>query len=79
MTISSSSSQASAAELVRCAGSLTSRRPIQSEMLSGTDGFSELTGGIGVLMWRIITAIGDSVAGNGTRCMKSSNAITPTA
>ena len=78
MTISSRSSHASAALCVRCFGSLTSSRSIQSEIPWSIEGSTDVTGGIGSLTWRSRIAIGASVPWNGTRPVNSSKAMQPT-
>ena len=76
--ISSNSSHASCAFCVRCDGSLTSRRSIQSDTRWSTSGTIDLTGGIGSLTWRSRIAIGASESWNGTLPVNSSNAMQPT-
>ena len=78
MMISSNSSHASFADCVRCFGSLTSSRSIQSEISSSTLGSIELTLGICSLTCRRRIAIGASVSWNGTRPVNISNAMQPT-
>ena len=78
MMISSNSSHASLADCVRCFGSLTSRRSIQSEMSWSIFGSTDLTLGICSLTWRSRIAIGASVSWNGTRPVNISNAMQPT-
>ena len=78
MMISSNSSQPSPADCVRWAGSLTSRRSIQSEMSWSTFGSIDLTLGICSLTCRRRIAIGASVSWKGTRPVKNSKAMQPT-
>jgi hypothetical protein len=78
MMISSKSSHASAADCVRCFGSLTSMCSTQSEIRSSMFGSIDLTAGIGSLTWRSRIAIGASESWNGTRPVNISNAMQPT-
>ena len=78
MMISSKSSQATAADCVRCVGSLTSIFSIQSEMPWSTSGSIDFTGAIGSLTCRSRIAIGASESWNGTLPVNSSKAMQPT-